>query len=86
MSFSRPPIPSFGDNFDTQSLARYESQISINSTTSRMSVKSAFTKSPTKLFQKVSFQVNYSSFYNILSIFKTLHMFYSVTLVYIVIH
>ena len=56
MSFSRPPVPSFGvndANYDTQSLARYDSQMSINSTTSRMSVKSAFTKSPTKLFQKV---------------------------------
>ena len=51
MSFNR--IPTY-DDYDTQSLARYDSQASINSISSRISVKSAFTKSPTKLFQKVS--------------------------------
>jgi len=72
MSFSRPPVPSFGvgndANYDTQSLARYDSQMSINSTTSRMSVKSAFTKSPTKLFQKsrgMSFQTDSRSMLNL---------------------
>ena len=52
MSFTRPGIPNF-DEFETQSLARFDSQASINSVSSRISVKSAFTKSPTKLFQKV---------------------------------
>ena len=52
MSFTRPGIPNF-DEFETQSLARFDSQASINSISSRISVKSAFTKSPTKLFQKV---------------------------------
>lgn len=68
MSFSRPPVPSFGDNYDTQSLVRYDSQMSINSTSSRMSVKSAFTKSPTKLFQKsrgMSFQTDSRSMLNL---------------------
>jgi len=67
MSFTRPGIPNF-DEFETQSLARFDSQASINSVSSRISVKSAFTKSPTKLFQKsrgMSFQADSRSMLNL---------------------
>jgi uncharacterized protein YfbU (UPF0304 family) len=76
ISFTRPGMPNFGE-FDSQSLNRDGSQSSINSISSRISVKSAFTftKPRPNLFRNkqrgMSFQADSRSMLNLPDIPKT---------------